>query len=543
MVSPLGTGVVQTPAIMPYLPALCRQLLGEDLLLPSVPSYWLGDARAFDAIMPRLASLIVKSAFNGSANRPIDAAKLSASELEQLRTAIRARPQEFVAQERVTPSTTPTLAGSSLAPGRFTLRNFAVCQKSEDYWVLPGALAKVADANADFAAMQQLGARSKDVWVISDESVATYIPNIASSQPLRLSRGGGDLASRVADNLYWLGRYAERGEGIARLTRVLASRMSDIASQADMDRRTEFSPLFGALEAQTQFLYVSDAELRIAPDLKLIEEQLRLSLCDENCQGSLITIIKAALRTARVVRDRISLDTWRILASLEEQVQSLQQLKTSQTLTAIASILNEVVLTLAGFSGLVMESMSRGHAWRFLDMGRRLERATAVVILVRATLGQASTREGPLLETVLDIADSGITYRRRYLANLQVVPVLDLLLTDPSNPRSVIYQLQALAAHVESLPPLPNTEVSSPQRRLLLSASTQIELADLNALCTLDAKGTRPELKRLLRDLGTVLPELNDSLSNTYLNHAHVSRHLANDLPIAVRPGRPDGAT
>jgi len=538
IVSPLGSGVVQTPAIMPYLPSLCRQLLGEDLLLPSIPSYWLGDRRAFEAAMPRLATLVIKSAFGRRSNPPVDAAKLSSTEFEALKQAIQKRPRDFVAQERVTPSTTPVIKENRLTPGRFVLRSFAVCQKSEDYWVLPGALAKVADATADFAALRQQGARSKDVWVVSDESVTPFGLVSPSDQPVRISRGGNDLASRVADNLYWLGRYAERAESIARLTRVLASRMADISSQEDLDQRTEFSPLLAALEAQTQFLYAGDAKLPAFPDLKLSEQQLRLSLCDEKCHGSLLAVILAVIRTARVVRDRISLDTWRVLASLEQHTIALRELKEQQPLTAMASILNDVVLTMAGFSGLVMESMCRGQAWRFLDMGRRLERATAIVMLLRATLGQQSSREGPLLETVLDIADSGITYRRRYLASLQVAPALDLLLTDTTNPRSVIYQLRALDENVEELPPLPNTEISSPQRRLLLHASAQIELADLEQLCAVDASGKRPALKELLRQLGTDLPALSESLSNTYLNHAHVSRHLANEL----RPGRPEGA-
>ena len=251
--------------------------------------------------------------------------------------------------------------------------------------------------------------------------------------------------------------------------------------------------------------------------------------------------MSAIIRTARVVRDRISLDTWRVLASLEEHILALYRLQEQQLINASPSILNGVILTLAGFSGLVMESMSRGHAWRFLDMGRRLERATTLILLLRSTLGRHSTREGPLLETVLDIADSGITYRRRYLANLQVTPVLDLLLTDATNPRSVIFQLAALGQHIDALPALPNTQVSSPQHRLLLSASNQIELADLTQLCALDSEGERPALKQLLRHLGTVLPALSDSLSNTYLSHANVSRHLANDAPVALRPSRPGG--
>ena len=543
MASPLGSGVLQTPALLAYLPSLSRQLLGEELLLPSVPTYWCGDAQSLAAVLPRLASMVIKRAFPGRIARPVDGKSLNSSELEVLKQAILSRPRDYVVQDYVPPSTTPVVEGARLKPSRFVLRCFAVCQKPEDYWIMPGALARVADDAVDLSFLMQLGSRSKDVWIVSDEPVATFTLLAPTDQPVALSRGGGDLASRVADNLYWLGRYAERAEGVARLTRVIAKRISDLASQQDMDARTEFAPLLDALEAQTSFLYTTDVPARPPADLRESEERLHLALWDESCSGSLLAAIGAILRTARVVRDRISFDTWRVLSSLNEQAQALHKLHEQRPIGALGSILNGVISTLAGFSGLVMESMSRGHAWRFLDMGRRLERATTLVVLLRSTLGRSSTREVPLLETVLDIADSGITYRRRYLANLQATPVVDLLLTDATNPRSVIYQLRALGEHIEALPPLPNTEVSSPQRRLLLSASSAIELANVHELCIPNSDGERSMLKNLLRQLGTDLPALGESLSNTYLNHAHVSRHLANDAPVALRPGRPWGSS
>ncbi len=369
MVSPPGSGILQTPALHAYLPSLCRLLLNEELLLPSVPTHWCGDPQFLETSLLNLRSLVIKSAFANGLTQPIYGGKLADVELEALGQAIRRRPREYVTQELIAPSTTPVTEGAHLTPGRFVLRCFAVCQRSEDYWVMPGALARVADDSSDLSASMQLGARSKDVWIVSDEPVTTFSLLTPSDHPVELSRGGGDLASRVADNLYWLGRYAERAEGIARLTRVLATRMSDLASQHDMDQRTEFAALFDALEAQTQFLYTSDVPLRPALDLRLSERQLKLALCDDTCKGSLITVMNAILRTARVVRDRISLDTWRVLASLEEQIQALQQLRERQPMSAAASILNGVILTLAGFSGLVMESMSRGHAWRFWTWG------------------------------------------------------------------------------------------------------------------------------------------------------------------------------
>jgi uncharacterized alpha-E superfamily protein len=226
-----------------------------------------------------------------------------------------------------------------------------------------------------------------------------------------------------------------------------------------------------------------------------------------------------------LVRDRISIDTWRVLAALDDELQGAEVELDHGTLGKLSDVLNQVVLRLAAFSGLAAESMTRGQAWRFLDMGRRLERAMTTVTLLRGSLSENCSREGPLLESILDIADSGMTYRRRYLATLQAAPVVDLLLTDETNPRSVIHQLDALVSHIEALP---NTaqRLRTPQERIALSVSNDLKLADIEPLCALDGRGQRANLTKLLVDLATRIPALSDSLSDRYLNHATVSRHL-----------------
>jgi uncharacterized alpha-E superfamily protein len=161
------------------------------------------------------------------------------------------------------------------------------------------------------------------------------------------------------------------------------------------------------------------------------------------------------------------------------------------------------------------------------------------VTLLRATTTHLLDQERPLLEAVLEIADSGMTYRRRYLATLQAAPVVDLLLADDTNPRSVLYQMRALDDHIRALPPLPGAGVRSPQLRLVLSAQNELELAEIERMCAPDEHGARPALDQLLRRLGTILPALSDSLSDTYLNHATVPRHLVQDEP---RPSRPGGS-
>jgi uncharacterized circularly permuted ATP-grasp superfamily protein/uncharacterized alpha-E superfamily protein len=539
--NPLGTGVLQTTALLPYLPALCRGLLGEALVMPSVPTWWCGDAQALSEVRARFDELVVRPTFPDGNTSPVFTAALAEAERAALRAQIEARPRAYVAQAYVAPSTTPFLDEGAITPRTLVLRCYAVATGSRDYLVMPGGLARVAAPESGAEVTMQLGARSKDVWVLSNEVVAPVSLLPSAQRAVSLSRGGSELPSRAADNLYWLGRYAERAEGVARLARVLGARLADLAGQPDLDRSSEFGPLLAALRAQNEFLYSADIPVDGAPSLAGAEAQLIAAVRDQGSLGSLAAVVRATLRAGRLVRDRISTDTWRVLAALDEELGRIEHTDGPDRMSALVDLLNRVVITLAGFSGLAMESMTRGQSWRFLDMGRRLERAVTQLTLLRATTVRASDRERPLLEAVLEIADSGMTYRRRYLAMLQAAPVVDLLLTDETNPRSVVYQVRALVEHVRALPSLPGAGVKSPQLRLSLQAQSELELAEIERLCVVDDQGERPALDALLRRMGTVLPALSDSLSDSYLNHAAVPRHLKQDDAVP-RPPRPGGA-
>jgi uncharacterized circularly permuted ATP-grasp superfamily protein/uncharacterized alpha-E superfamily protein len=529
--NPLGTGLVQSPALLPYLPAICRELLGEELAMPSVRTWWCGDPKQLAEALAHFDNLCIRPTFWSGSTSPVVTSSLAAVEREQLIAQIKARPSSFVAQEQLTPSTTPLLVETGVEPRSFSLRCYAISAHSGEYLVMPGGLARVAASENGLEMTLQRGARSKDVWVLSNEPVSTFSMMAPSSQAIQLSRGGGDLPSRAADNLYWLGRYAERAEGVARLARVIGARLADVAGQPELDRSTEFGAMLAALRAQTEFLYAADIPHESAPSLESAEAQVIAAVRDPKSNGSLASIVAMALRAGRLVRDRISLDTWRVLATLDESIGALEHPEAFDRLGTLVGLLNRVVVTLAGFSGLAMESMTRGQGWHFLDMGRRIERAITLVTLLRATTARTLDRERPLLEAVLEIADSGMTYRRRYLASLQLPPVLDLLLTDDTNPRSVLYQLRALGDHIRELPPPPGTAVRNPQLKLVLAAQNELELAEMDELSKPDELGARPKIEALLRRLGTLLPQLSDSLSDTYLNHATVARHLSQETP------------
>ena len=533
LLNPLGSGLAETPALMPYLPNLCRQLLGEEPILASVESFWCGEPNALDRLKSGLDELVVKSAFGGNSVPAIYGSTLSDAQREALLDRVGQDPGAFVAQRYIVPSTSPVLEDGMLGPRSLVLRLFAVAAGPRDYLAMSGGLALVAEQNEVGISMRR-GARSKDMWVPSEDRVDTFSMVPQRSPPIELSRGGSDLPSRVADNLYWLGRYIERAESIARLARGIALRLGEMTSVSGLVGGGELVPLLSALKVQTELVQSAQLPRDPALDLGLCERGLWAAVSDTEHAGSLSGVIKRVLATGRVVRDRISTDTWRVLSGLDRHLASFAQFEGGHRMTGLVDLLNDVVVTLAAFGGLSIEGMTRGLAFHFLDMGRRVERAIGLAGTLRATLARSLYHESPLLEALLDVADCKMTYRRRYLASLQPAPVLDLLLSDETNPRSALYQISSLVEHIRALPPSASVAVRSPELRLALAVRAELELCDMQSLCTTDQAGDRPQLDALLEKIGGDLFRLSDALSESYLYHAAVSRHLGLDAALPL---------
>ena len=354
---------------------------------------------------------------------------------------------------------------------------------------------------------------------------------------MELSRGGGDLPSRAADNLYWLGRYVERAEGCVRLLCGILVRLTEKSGLADVP---ELPALLRALTHQgmTYPGFVGlGAEARLADP----EQELLSIVHDGGRPGSLQCTLDALQRVSRTVRDRISSDTWRVLnrlklrevearareSSAEAAALCAEPPETAATLSDLLEALEDLVVSLTAFSGLATESMTRGPGWRFLELGRRLERAVHTISLLNATLTKVSCGEGQLLEALLEIADSSMTYRRRYLSSVQAAPVLDLLLADEANPRSLAFQLVALAGHVDHLPHDDSQPHSPTEQQVAMAALTDLRQANMDGLVRATDEGARQTLDELLTRLGTQILLLSDKITQNYLTHVQASRQLA----------------
>jgi len=540
----LGAGVAQTPALTPFLPSLCRALLGEELRLGSVETWWCGQPEILAHVLDHLGEMVIKPAYPGAAGallaqapgvsqevgEPIFGARLDSDASEKLAAAMRAAPGRFVAQRRVMPSTVPVIEGDELKPRSLVLRAFVVADGVDGYETMPGALAVVGGAADEIDISIARGARSKDTWVISEGEVSEFSLLRPAAQPVAPTRGGGDLPSRVADNFFWLGRYAERAEAIARLTRVVCLRLTDRGRRAFA---ADFAPLVAAVRMQTRIASGRAEGGNGAP--RLVGEPdrvVREALFDTTHEGTLYATAHSIERVARSIRDRLSMDSWSVVVSLQHEVGDGERAGKDERLLTLAARLDRVIMTLTALAGFTSESMTREAAWRFLDMGRRLERALNTAIVIEQALTGVRPDETPVLEALLDTADSAMTYRRRYRATLQVAPVVDLLAADEGNPRSILFQLAALAEHVAALPHDPTLARRSAEERIAFEALSAFRLLDVDVVCAAE-RGSRPALAELCSGLVANMQRLSDALSGSYLAPATVSRSLASPVPVA----------
>jgi len=503
IVNPIGSGFVDTPALSVFLPSLCRQMMGEDLALASHPAWWCGNAEGMRYVRTNLERLRVGPAMDGSAatGRPDD-----------LIAAIQDAPHSFMAQEPVCPAVVPAWDQGTVHP-RFALLRVFACATDHGFAVMPGGLAITAGdvdtLTGDCPERQQ----SKDIWVLSDQPVEPF-SLMEGLQSITEFRRSSDLPSRVADHLLWLGRYLERAEGLIRLLRSVFRRLSGEARPGDIP---ELPFLLNILRAEKTIPQAPDGGDHF-PLYGELAAHLNEALYRKDRVESVVTILRRVHEAARNVRDRLSPDAWRVINRLE----GFEETPAGDPL----ELLDDTLFTLSAFSGLAMESMTRGLGWRFMDMGRRVERAMNQVGLIRIGLAGVCTESSSALEALLEVSDSIMTYRARYRTAFQLAPVLDLLLADESNPKSLSFQCSRLADHVEHLPRQSDRRFASPEERMALEMLTAVRLLDLTDLdCEGDGSITGT-LAVFLESIENRLKNFAQQVSAHYLSRVPATPHF-----------------
>ncbi|MBU6496890.1 MAG: circularly permuted type 2 ATP-grasp protein [Rhodospirillales bacterium] len=508
-----GAGLLEAPGLAAFLPALCMHLLGEKLALPSVPTLWLGSERAHATVRAAPENWLIRPALDGGAHAQAPATMAPAAR-EALLARVAAQPWQWSAATAIPPSVAPCLTAEGMTPRPVVLRVFMVFD-GVSWQAAPGGLARVmephvaeAGGGASGVAAGRLpsGGVSKDVWVLSEDRGDIVGPAFAAQTRLRLRRTTGDLPSRVADNLFWLGRYVERLERAARLARAATARLGRGSSV--MPHETAELQALGRCLVEAG---VIPLEAAAAVTSTVMAEALLASVREG---GSIGQLFSRVAQLTESVRDRLTGDMYATFTQTLRAARA-DAAAAGRSLDGLAHSMVGILRFSTAVAGVAAENMVRGGGWLFLDLGRRMERAQAVATEVAFAIDQPPPRIEIGLHLALELCDSAITYRSRYLNVLQPAPVLDLVLADQGNPRGLAFQLAQTHTLLDELA----GEGGGARERLAATAAgllAEIETLVEFVLAAPDQAVAAAQCPERLHDVSAGVAALSDRLTRRY---------------------------
>ncbi len=490
VVNGLGSGVLENPGLLPFLSAMCEMLLDEPLRLPSVQTYWTGDPRSQAYVLDNLDDLVVRSL-----DHPVDFANVPNDEL---RAMILAEPHRYVGQEPLVLSQSPTVDGRGVRPQVLTLRTFTL-RYGSTYRPLIGGLANVFEAGKP--------ASSKDVWVLKDKPEDPD-QGLTDVLPLTNVRAPAAMVPRVLEDMFWFGRYAERAEDMLRLVLAAHSSAEDFRSRPHTAGGASLAVLMQAIGRLSGSPFGPDE----------LDEDFRSVLLDAHRPGSVAQSISALRDAAQSVRDQLSPDTWQAFSSTERAAAALKSYHYSHQVAESAGRMLTGILSLQG----VTANMIRDPGWRMIGTGRAVERGLQLCHLLRAT---TTVRRGidvdrDLNTAVLAAAESAVTHRMRYRGYVRLAGVLELLLIDADNPRSLAFGITELREHLAAMP---GSTGSTRPERLLDDLADELDRAEIAALTAISGE-RRPNLERFLDGYVAQLTRFADAVGELHFAPGPVPR-------------------
>lgn len=483
----LGTGVLESPIVRAFLQNAAHYFFKEDLIIKPVKTLWLGDEKAKTEALANPDKLMFYNAFNKNEYKIYK--NLTMTGQLALIEKIMQNPEKYTAEEYVKTSTTPYFDGEKYITGEAHWRFFAT-NKEKDCSIMPGGYGWVVGADGKKAA-------EKDIWVLSDGKQKELHEKKYQTEPIALSRAGGDLPSRAADNLYKLGKNLEKAELYARIARGISKRLADD----------------DYFEAPEQISFLLKSWLENYPNANEYEKILHNLVMKKTEDEGLQQICRDIRFLAVQLRDRLSEDTWQFIKSFGEH-----KLPEGKGAAALIPYLQRMVTDSAAFQGLISDGMTRGHGWRFLDLGKRLEHGIITLKLIKNLLKNKTDNEKSMLNALLEVGDGSLTYFRRYGTKLNAAAILDLLLCDESNPHSVAFHAMEIEKIVNELPLATENVFLAPLDREILRLTSALRLADVHALVK-DENGRRATLSNYCDERIKEFENIGELLSREYLNH------------------------
>jgi uncharacterized circularly permuted ATP-grasp superfamily protein/uncharacterized alpha-E superfamily protein len=504
----LGSGFLESPALNGFLPAIAQEVLKEELLLPSLPSWWCGERAAFDAVIDSLHEKVIKPTYPNSRQRAgFDVrigADLSVEARDKLRVRIEADPDAFTVQDYLPLSLAPAWQGRSIVPRVAMVRVFAIADGHGGWQVLPGGLTRIASPLGRIVSMQR-GGSSQDTWVQTEGQVDTFSMLPEPLTPADLARRQRPVTSRAAENLFWMGRYAERADFSSRLARqILAVLSDDVASSAGVhEAMGRLAESFGLVPADTPSPGKSAAAF---------ERTLIAALAD--ARGSSVAFNLASLmRSGANIRERLSSEHWRLLTGAASNFAADLSRKDDVAMPAdiARGALAELSVRIAAITGAQTDRMTRDDGWRLLSVGRSLERLSSLAEALRVLAETRALADEDGFDLALGLFDSTITYRSLYQRRIEMGPLLDLLVFEQANPRSLARVARVLNRDLEKVP-----GTGGDLTALVSPAETWPSLVFLCA----GAEEGWPHLQALAERLQAGAVQLSNVVGTGYFSHA-----------------------
>ncbi len=506
-----GSAFLESSALLGFLPALASHLLGEKLFLPALPTWWCGERAGLEDALPRLGECVIKPTYPGAANsfEAVLGRNLSRSSLDEWAGRILREGDLHTVQSYLPPSQMPTWQDDKIAPRSVMLRVFAVADGPQSWRVLPGGLARLVNASAGMASMQR-GGSSADTWVMTNGTVdrttllATHHATPILTQRKRL------VTSRAAENLYWLGRYTERTENNIRLARLT------------LDSLNGQDPCSPALLS-----WLSDLAVRntlVLPDVptalqarRVFERSLIASLGSHDMATSVGYTLRALKLAAAAVRERLSQEQWNIITRAEAEMTLCCAEQTAQGDYSAAEalrVLEAASSHLAAITGAQTDRMTRDDGWRLLSIGRQIERLCFLAPALAGSFETGAVHDDGGFEALIALFDSTITFHAQYQQTREVHALLDLLVLDRDNPRSLGWVVQTLRGRLAKLAACPAGELDA-----LALLVPDPERWELDALCQTREDGALPRLAELLTQCNEAAWRVSDEISLRYFTH------------------------
>lgn len=531
--NPLGSSIVENAGLVPFLHACARHLLGEDLIIPSIATWWCGQPKEMQYVIENMEHLVIRRIFRNRAGTrsAIDGGALSAEKKTDLIIQIKANPSLFVGQEKISFSSTPSWVNGKVQAGHSLIRSFLV-KKDDSFIAMPGGLTRTDYAKNSFIISNQTGGISKDTWVMS--SGEDHVQPVK----LQLKSGNipsvfqkGSLPSHTAENLFWAGRYTERIINNARLLRATIQYTLQNSNSSSKETLVTRKVLLQAITHCTFSYPGFTATDELKNDVVMITDpwqELTDVLYDDRKSGSLSQNVSMFKRSVNSVRNFWALDTWRIFGQMEENWEKAKNLPHHDHYTMISHI-DTLNAAMFAFLGMNRESARREQEWMILDLGRKLEQSLYIIRLLQHVFKekQDAAVEHDLVSSVLLSTQSIVTYRYTYRDHLQLPLLLELLMLDMNYPKSLVYLIDKIKSYVAALPKNIKGQSLSEQERLVLEAETLLKLANSDTLAKYNTSTKEYIfLNELLDKLYSLISETSIVVSKTYFKHTLSQKQL-----------------